>query len=215
MRIPDSITPSHIRAAIRIIDEAGVPPRRQSNRYDLRVGHKNYPPKYVIAVANRLANRAELHNFTGGRQSNSFLIARGFADIRHKLTGERVFIEAEDEEDEKFYFEGRALFRLHRKLERDSRVAKMAKNAQLRQHGELICAGCGFSFFKIYGTLGLGYIEAHHTVPISKLRGRPTRLRDIALVCSNCHRMLHRSPMLLTIQELRRRIRHARSKNRS
>jgi len=41
--------------------------------------------------------------------------------------------------------------------------------------------------------LGRGFIQAHHTIPVSELRKESkTKVRDIALVCSNCHRMLHR-----------------------
>jgi hypothetical protein len=50
-----------------------------------------------------------------------------------------------------------------------------------------------------------GFIECHHLVPLHELRGlRKTRLEDLALVCSNCHRMLHRQRPCLTVNELRR-----------
>ena len=43
------------------------------------------------------------------------------------------------------------------------------------------------------GDLGKGYIEAHHTRPVAKLvTGERTKVSDLALVCANCHRMLHR-----------------------
>jgi predicted HNH restriction endonuclease len=41
-------------------------------------------------------------------------------------------------------------------------------------------------------------------VPVSTLRpGTKTKLADLALVCSNCHRMIHRRARWLTIDELR------------
>ncbi len=41
--------------------------------------------------------------------------------------------------------------------------------------------------------IGSDFIEGHHTVPISELKGEvKTKVKDVALVCSNCHRMLHR-----------------------
>ena len=55
------------------------------------------------------------------------------------------------------------------------------------------CRVCGFRFEKRYGTLGAEFAEAHHLIPLGKLRGQTrTRLEDLATVCANCHRMLHR-----------------------
>ena len=55
------------------------------------------------------------------------------------------------------------------------------------------CRVCGFRFEKRYGKLGAEFAEAHHLVPLGKLRGQTrTRLEDLATVCANCHRMLHR-----------------------
>jgi len=46
---------------------------------------------------------------------------------------------------------------------------------------------------KVYGELGRGFIEAHHTIAVSELyRGAKTKAKDIALLCPNCHRMVHR-----------------------
>lgn len=48
-----------------------------------------------------------------------------------------------------------------------------------------------------------GYIEAHHTIPVNQLaKGHVTRIEDIAMVCSNCHRMLHRRRPWLSIEKL-------------
>jgi predicted HNH restriction endonuclease len=73
----------------------------------------------------------------------------------------------------------------------------------LRATGSLVCevSGCGFDFFRTYGELGREFAECHHRVPLSLLAGvRETRLEDLAIVCANCHRMLHRGK--LTIAEL-------------
>ena len=52
--------------------------------------------------------------------------------------------------------------------------------------------------------LGVGFIEAHHTTPVSKLGGtEKTRVADLALVCSNCHRILHRGEELLSVSQLK------------
>ena len=62
-----------------------------------------------------------------------------------------------------------------------------------------------FDFFKIYGEHGKGYIECHHLKPVSKMNeGDETKLSDLSLVCSNCHRMIHKNKdHWLSIEELK------------
>ena len=192
---------------MRQIDAQGYPKKRESTIYDLHASGKIYPPKYVLSLANKFASGNELHGFKGGRQTNNFLIARGFSDIRNKKTGMRALITAESENDAEEYPEGKKSFAWHVKLERSSKLAKKVKDQRLREKKDLCCEVCGFSFKKFYGPLGIGFIEAHHTVPVSKFKGpRITRIEEIALVCSNCHRMLHRSTPLLSIPDLRRKL---------
>lgn len=86
---------------------------------------------------------------------------------------------------------------------------------QLTWHvGELRCDVCQFSFSDKYGELGAGFIEAHHTIPVSQLKGeRRTNIKDMALVCSNCHRMLHSGNQLLSVSELKDKINDKSNKN--
>jgi hypothetical protein len=70
---------------------------------------------------------------------------------------------------------------------------------------EYICEICGFSFEKIYGTIGSRYIIAHHRTLIAN--GPTTNtLDDIALVCANCHAMLHTENPPMSVEELRQAI---------
>jgi len=100
--------------------------------------------------------------------------------------------------------EGRLKEKLHLARERNADLVRKAKERAIAQHGALTCTCCNFDFAKRYGVLGAGFIEAHHTVPVSELHpdGEETRLEDIALVCSNCHRMLHRRRPWLELDEL-------------
>ncbi|MBB4629806.1 HNH endonuclease [Paracoccus denitrificans] len=88
--------------------------------------------------------------------------------------------------------EGRIMTRVHVSRERNSTLVKKKKAVALRQHGCLACEVCGFDFLQTYGERGREFIECHHTLPISSLgeHGK-TNLKDLALVCSNCHRMIH------------------------
>ena len=93
----------------------------------------------------------------------------------------------------------------HLRLERDRRLVEKKKRAVLRVQGKLACEVCGFDFGAHYGPLGTGFCEVHHCKILSKTEGeRVTRLKDLAIVCSNCHRMLHRGDSVVSIARLRR-----------
>ncbi len=100
--------------------------------------------------------------------------------------------------------EGKLKERLHRSRERNSEVIRHAKEREMGREGRLRCAICQFDFQAIYGHVGAGFIEAHHTKPVSTLHpdGEKTKLEDIVLVCSNCHRMLHRRRPWLELHQL-------------
>jgi 5-methylcytosine-specific restriction protein A len=90
--------------------------------------------------------------------------------------------------------EGGVLLRLHLRRERDRRI-RQAKIADAVRRGiRIACEVCGFDFGETYGPRGAGYIECHHRVPLSVTGPTTTRTGDLALLCSNCHRMAHRSP---------------------
>ena len=57
----------------------------------------------------------------------------------------------------------------------------------------LKCEVCDFDFRATYGDLGEGFAECHHVLPLAELApGTKTKLRDLAILCANCHRMAHR-----------------------
>lgn len=57
---------------------------------------------------------------------------------------------------------------------------------------------------KIYGEIGAGFCEVHHLKPLSKTDGVvETELKDLAIVCSNCHRIIHKQNPMLKISQLR------------
>ena len=115
--------------------------------------------------------------------------------------------EIQSEDDESAFAEGTAKYAIHRKLERDSTLANRAKANRLRKTGKLQCEVCDFDFSEVYGNLGAGFMEAHHTNPVSTLDGTSkTNIESLAMVCSNCHRILHRSNPMITPTALRRQI---------
>lgn len=100
--------------------------------------------------------------------------------------------------------EGKLKERLHRARERNQEPIRQAKQIALARDGCLRCACCKFDFEEVYGNLGKDFIEGHHIKPVSSLHidGELTQVEDIALVCSNCHRMLHRRRPWLGTKQL-------------
>ncbi|MED4016315.1 HNH endonuclease [Sutcliffiella cohnii] len=101
------------------------------------------------------------------------------------------------------YYEGQTAFRIHKFIERNQKLIQDAKKIfAKRNNGRLYCQICHFDFFKTYGDRGEGFIEAHHTKPISTMIVEGiTKIEDMIMLCSNCHRMIHRKPFL-TVEEL-------------
>lgn len=110
-------------------------------------------------------------------------------------------------EDEEFA-EGKVLSRFHKLRERNPSAIKMKKRAILVKTGALRCEVCGFDFHKVYGTIGKAFAECHHTLPLSQIKaGAKTKLSDLAIVCANCHRMLHRARPWLSVNDLKNALR--------
>jgi 5-methylcytosine-specific restriction protein A len=110
--------------------------------------------------------------------------------------------DAEGEEEE--FPEGRLLTRLHVARERNPTLVRKKKQDVLKRNGKLSCDCCEFDFAEVYGELGVGFAECHHRVPLSKLKGSgKTKLVDLAIVCANCHRMLHRTGSTIGVEDLR------------
>ena len=60
--------------ALNYIDEHGIPSQNESAKYKLVTDDgKRYPPKYVIAVADHLANGKEISTAFGPSEAISFL----------------------------------------------------------------------------------------------------------------------------------------------
>jgi 5-methylcytosine-specific restriction protein A len=111
------------------------------------------------------------------------------------VADEGEFIEAE---------EGEVVTRRHLARERNRAIIEKKKSEALSKHGKLACEVCSFDFTKRYGTRGDGFIECHHIAPLSDAVGpSKTKLSDLALVCANCHRMIHVRRPWLSLEDLR------------
>lgn len=128
------------------------------------------------------------------------------ADAIRKTVSELAYAPTLPISDDEEFPEGRVLTRLHQMKERNASLTAEKKAQILEAKGMLSCEVCGFDFQATYGEMGKGFAECHHITPLSELDAETkTKLSDLAVVCANCHRMLHRARPWLSISELRNR----------
>lgn len=95
---------------------------------------------------------------------------------------------------DRLFAEGHRRAVVHVTIERNQSLVAAKKARVVSDVGRLTCEVCAFDFFEAYGPLGAGFAECHHRIPLATLgRATSSRLDDLAVVCANCHRMLHRA----------------------
>jgi predicted HNH restriction endonuclease len=136
-------------------------------------------------------------------KGKNFLIANGKVTKAMILDDKLEMIVKSDlasfrEEEE--YFEGRKSLRYSSYYERNSKLRARV----IALYGTK-CQICDFDFQEFYGERGKDFIEVHHLRPVSELKDE-TQVdpdTDMTVVCSNCHRMIHRKrDEILSIEEL-------------
>jgi hypothetical protein len=91
----------------------------------------------------------------------------------------------------------------HYKIDRDRGIIKAKIDQFCKENGSVFCEACGFDFEEKYGEYAKGVIDVHHIKPLSSLLPNTmTKLSDLMLLCSNCHRVIHRRRTPLTREDL-------------
>jgi len=113
----------------------------------------------------------------------------------------------EQDDDFSISKEGRIQLRLHKVRERDPKLRRKAIEAFKKRNNSIFCEVCKFSFEEKYGILGKDFIEVHHLKPISEYEdNETTSIENLKLVCSNCHRMIHRGDSYSTFFSLKQKL---------
>lgn len=102
---------------------------------------------------------------------------------------------------ENHHFETKQI-RLHWRIERNTGLSKKVKKKKGYK-----CEACGMNFVDKYGELGKKFIEAHHLKPISELGIGKVKVdleNDFAVLCSNCHSMIHKLNDPSDLEKLKR-----------
>ena len=122
--------------------------------------------------------------------------------IQSETNSEVSSTAVEGDEPADMAYEDATCFRMHKRIERNVSLVKAVK----KYHG-YTCQVCGTNFEMCYGVLGKDYIEAHHLRPLATLKGKRVAMdpvKDFAVLCANCHRMIHRSGCVGDIAEFKK-----------
>ena len=199
----------------RVVELSDLLQRMPLHRPELR--QLNF--RNANGVARKTADIATSHPDYRGRRTNGNALDRTVLDefraqpeVMHALA-ESIRASITDDEPLDFprevgyegesEMEGRYLLRVHAYRERSPGLRRR-KIESVRRRGEpLAYAACGFDFERIYGERGRGYVECHHVIPLHETGERRVSISDLALLRSNCHRMIHAKPPWPTPAELR------------
>jgi len=126
---------------------------------------------------------------SAGTEADPKLVARAvefFEDVARTMPRAK---ERDVEREIYPQIENRKVVTSHLHRERSGYLA-----GERKRHDDYTCQVCDLRFEDAYGKdLGEGFAESHHRTPLSKLKTKVrTCLEDLATVCANCHRMLHK-----------------------
>lgn len=174
---------------IQNIDLAPSAPSNDTAFYEAGNIYAKFYPK------DRLPNEEQL-------VSDLHAIMDLYEQIKNSSEGGSIGLELEGDEPPGLHFEDATRFRIHKKIERNAALTKDVKKLQGYN-----CQICGMSFEEIYGEIGRGFIEAHHLRSLASIKGEKVAydpLKDFAVLCANCHRMVHRSGILNDMEKFKR-----------
>lgn len=130
-------------------------------------------------------------------------MAQLYSALSQAITaGEVSSTTVEEDEPPQIAYEDATRFKLHKRIERNAKLAK-----DVKKHHGYSCQVCNLNFEALYGEVGKEYIEAHHLTPIASVKGRKVALdpaKDFAVLCANCHRMVHRSGVVGDINQFKK-----------
>lgn len=94
----------------------------------------------------------------------------------------------------------------HLRRERDPVLARAKREAAKATDGRLKCEACGFVTHDTYPALGGEVCEVHHRLALANAtEAVETQLEDLAVLCANCHRAIHRTDPLMSVEDFRTR----------
>jgi 5-methylcytosine-specific restriction protein A len=152
-----------------LINDLGFPDGRiLENAFDSVIRPEERVEKLVAALRGRMLVLKDLPPILDFRDEGKVTIA--ITRLPRKVSAE----------------EGKRLYGLATKLERDRGLVAAVKDRNRAANGGLVtCECCGFADAEA------SYLDAHHLVPLV-VEVRISTLQDFAVLCPTCHRVVHR-----------------------
>jgi 5-methylcytosine-specific restriction protein A len=153
-------------------------------------------------VAFKLQNLRSVHNGSGLQNTSKIdreiwdefghepaLTSELAAIIRNSLAVVQLLPQFDEEEE---FAEGKAASKVHIRRERSAKLRKEVIASRLKI-GALTCDVCRVDGRNVSAELRNSMFECHHVVPLNVSGETTTKVKDLALLCANCHRVLHRA----------------------
>ena len=138
----------------------------------------------------------------------------GYESVENYLAA-KLIVETQTVESDKDIVSGRVNLRtkayegIVEGIARESIVLSRSRSAILRREALRlscgVCEGCGVDFTLVLNGRGLRALQVHHKKQLA-LRETPeaTSLEDLAVVCANCHAIIHTDPKeAMSVEKLR------------
>ncbi len=177
-------------------DMGGYTNINSSGKYTLSDAGKKYLHDNLIQIEYLFSNKFDYEEV-----SKAASLIRKSNSKKHV-----VYVYSEDE----MISEGKTSIKDTVVRKRSKRLRDAAIEHYKNKDGKIYCDACGFCFEDNYGELGKGFIEIHHEKPVYQYSDDgfesyiSEALSKVKPVCSNCHRMIHRSSKRpITIEELK------------
>lgn len=117
------------------------------------------------------------------------LVKKLAADIKNGLAV--IAEEPEQYNSNAEYDEGSVVYRIHAKRERSPGLRnKFLKKC--KKDGELTCELCGNQAIHIHPDFRDSVFEVHHLNPLNNTGKTKNSMTNLALLCANCHRVIHK-----------------------
>ena len=119
------------------------------------------------------------HDSKAGKGKQNIFYSTGIKGVWGLLESKTLESDITANEENREFPEGKAIFEIHLRHERNVQLVKDAKKRFLEEHdGQIFCEACGFNFYQVYGDIGRNFIEVHHlSKPVATMkRGDMTKV---------------------------------------
>jgi 5-methylcytosine-specific restriction protein A len=141
-----------------------------------------------VATGKGLGNFSKMDEIVWNEYGNNKKLVN---ELAFKIKEGIKILENDNEKPSEIFNEGRIITALHKHRERNQAL-RDKKIKQLEKQNKIYCEICGIKPYVKNYNLIYSIFECHHIHLLSDSNEVVTKLDDIAFLCSNCHKILHK-----------------------